>query len=738
MAEALGVASGVIAVVDMSAKVVNWCVRYAQDVSHAKEDKTRLVEEVTRLNLASVNARNLLDGPGGSKLKASHALLLATDKSRPQLQRIESQLAAGTGQGKGRLEALRWPFKSKDVQVAIRDIRQCTEAIYSALEIDQTLVFLLQLTMDLTNDNSASPPDLLDEQTRASDPTRVQRGCSTVQRLTQLAVPLFIFAATVCHFIDDRNRNSPRVQLRKVLDYGSKGHVSQLDRTYGPVLDSLIADVSEDGKEEIIKDFKMIVGSIVMLANPLSVSALSQLLEVDPEAVDNRLDTLHSVLSVPPRRKEPVRLLQLSFLDYPITKESEFRVDKRHAHQTLAKHCLRVMWGGLRENICGLSFPGMRRSTVDSSELEEHIPAQVQYACMYWVYHQMEGDPGLNDSEKVYDFLTTHFLHWLEAMSLLGRVKECLDSLRSLARWLENREDSSLLAFVADAVRFVQLNFSVIAEAPLQVYCCLAFAPSKSIARKIFENAIPKWRATATGSTRWCSQGHSQIVHSLVFSHDSKKIASGSETVRIWDTETGECKQVLQGHSDEVNSVVFSHDSKKIAAASKNMTVRIWDAKMGACERVLEGHDDYSHSLVVSHDSKKVASGSSDETVRIWDAETGECKQVLQGQDDEVDSVVFSHDSKKVVSSSSDKKIRIWDVETGRCKNGFSLDRYAGVLSFTPDERGIVTNRGTFALPDGSQASAEFATAWRCSKAAILTCIDDTWVVVVGKDQCGK
>ncbi|KAG8665275.1 uncharacterized protein FPOAC1_013254 [Fusarium poae] len=572
-------------------------------------------------------------------------------------------------------------------------------------------------------------------------------------RLTQLAVPLFIFAATVCHFIDDRNRNSPRVQLRKVLDYGSKGHVSQLDRTYGPVLDSLIADVSEDGKEEIIKDFKMIVGSIVMLANPLSVSALSQLLEVDPEVVDNRLDTLHSVLSVPPRRKEPVRLLQLSFLDYPITKESEFRVDKRHAHQTLAKHCLRVMWGGLRENICGLSFPGMRRSTVDSSELEEHIPAQVQYACMYWVYHQMEGDPGLNDSEKVYDFLTTHFLHWLEAMSLLGRVKECLDSLRSLARWLENREDSSLLAFVADAVRFVQLNFSVIAEAPLQVYCCLAFAPSKSIARKIFENAIPKWVSNLPKvEENWDSclltlEGHSDWVDSVVFSYDSKKvasgssditIASGSETVRIWDTETGECKQVLQGHSDEVNSVVFSHDSKKIAAASKNMTVRIWDAKMGACERVLEGHDDYSHSLVVSHDSKKVASGSSDETVRIWDAETGECKQVLQGQDDEVDSVVFSHDSKKVVSSSSDKKIRIWDVETGRCKNGFSLDRYAGVLSFTPDERGIVTNRGTFALPDGSQASAEFATAWRCSKAAILTCIDDTWVVVVGKDQCGK
>ncbi|KAL3584749.1 hypothetical protein FPOAC2_13458 [Fusarium poae] len=230
------------------------------------------------------------------------------------------------------------------------------------------------------------------------------------------------------------------------------------------------------------------------------------------------------------------------------------------------------MWGGLRENICGLSFPGMRRSTVDSSELEEHIPAQVQYACMYWVYHQMEGDPGLNDSEKVYDFLTTHFLHWLEAMSLLGRVKECLDSLRSLARWLENREDSSLLAFVADAVRFVQLNFSVIAEAPLQVYCCLAFAPSKSIARKIFENAIPKWVSNLPKvEENWDSclltlEGHSDWVDSVVFSYDSKKVASGSSdiTVRIWDAETGKCEKVLEGHISTVFSVAFSHDSKKI------------------------------------------------------------------------------------------------------------------------------------------------------------------------------
>jgi hypothetical protein len=151
MAEALGIASSVIAVVDLSAKVISWCVRYAQDVSHAKEDKKRLAEEVTRLHLASVNARHLLRGPHGSRLKTSHALYLAAVNSQSQLRRIESQLVEGSGQAKINFEALKWPFKSKDVQSVIQDLDRCTKAIYSALEVDQTLVLLSRFPTDLTN-----------------------------------------------------------------------------------------------------------------------------------------------------------------------------------------------------------------------------------------------------------------------------------------------------------------------------------------------------------------------------------------------------------------------------------------------------------------------------------------------------------------------------------------------------------------------------------------------------------
>jgi WD40 repeat protein len=253
---------------------------------------------------------------------------------------------------------------------------------------------------------------------------------------------------------------------------------------------------------------------------------------------------------------------------------------------------------------------------------------------------------------------------------------------------------------VADAIRFVQAYFSVIAEAPLQIYYCLAFTPRKSIIRRTFKNIIQKW------------------------------ISNLPKVEEHWDA----CILTLEGHSSTVSSVAFSHDSKKVASGSDDKTIRIWDAKTGECERVLEGHSDWVRSVVFSHDSKKVASGSNDETIRIWDAEIGECERVLEGHSHYVNSVVFSYDSKKVASGSNDKTIRIWDVETGECEDIIPLDGYIDVLSFVPDGCGIVTDCGVFALSGGSQSHAEPAILQQSSEAPILACTDGTWITAAGED----
>jgi hypothetical protein len=264
-------------------------------------------------------------------------------------------------------------------------------------------------------------------------------GEANLEKLTRAAVPLFIFAATICRFVNDSCLGSPDQLLQSVLHHTSNGHASKLDMTYSPVVKQQVVNRSGRERRNIIESFRLIVGTIITLASPLSVRALALLLDVHIDEVTTRLRMLHSVLEVPESLDSLVRLLHLSLRDYLIDPENketvEFWVDEKLVHQNLAKHCLRVMRGALRKNICSLSFPGMQRFAVGIRQLEERMPPELQYACMYWVHHQTKVDFEPNGINDVYDFLKTHFLHWLEALSLIGRISESigfLDELQSI------------------------------------------------------------------------------------------------------------------------------------------------------------------------------------------------------------------------------------------------------------------------------------------------------------------
>lgn len=50
----------------------------------------------------------------------------------------------------------------------------------------------------------------------------------------------------------------------------------------------------------------------------------------------------------------------------------------------------------------------------------------MQYACQYWVGHLKKGILSVHDVEQVYVFLRAHFLHWLEAKSLMDKESEAI------------------------------------------------------------------------------------------------------------------------------------------------------------------------------------------------------------------------------------------------------------------------------------------------------------------------
>jgi hypothetical protein len=271
-----------------------------------------------------------------------------------------------------------------------------------------------------------------------------------IQALVELAVPLFIYAATVCRYVGTKGSN-PMAYLDKVLKY-QKATFSQLDRIYLPVLDQLLTEQEDDDRETWLQEFRKVVGSIVVLESPLPIASLACLLRVPQEDIKCRLDSLHSVLSIPDSEDIPIRLLHLSFRDFLVDPQkqvkSSFWVDERSTHQMLASCCLELMSGssGLRQDICNLSAPGIMIHEIDEATIAASLSPDLQYACRYWVTHLEYSKQNIVDGDTTQLFLQKHLLHWLEAMSLMRELGSCvhlIDRLQMLTG-VRPRQDTYL------------------------------------------------------------------------------------------------------------------------------------------------------------------------------------------------------------------------------------------------------------------------------------------------------
>ncbi|KAF5128340.1 Vegetative incompatibility protein HET-E-1 [Metarhizium anisopliae] len=490
---------------------------------------------------------------------------------------------------------------------------------------------------------------------------------SDIQSLAKMAVPLFIFAATVCRFISDRRYGNPEKQLKKVLRHQTKSHGSALAETYLLVLNQQIAGLEKQEHDEMLQEFRDIVGPIVILATPLSASALAQILGLSVRTINDRLDLLHSVLSVPQSTGSPVRLLHLSFRDFLLDADKRddnlFWIDEKQTHADMAANCLHLL-KCLKKNICDVRNPGTPRSVISAEKISAYLPQAVQYACLYWVYHMEKANIYIADGAETHGFLIRHFLHWIEGLALIGRASDSLSLVATLQSRLQPKESTELSQLLDDASRFLRTYMAVIDSTPLQIYSSLLiFAPKNSKVRTIFKDNV-SW------------------------------ICLEPKVEDDWS----QCIQTLEGHGDSVESVAFSHDSTLVTSASHDKTVRIWRSDTGECTQTLKGHDGLVSSAAFSRDLSLVASASSDKTVRIWRSNTGECIQILKSHGDSVRSAAFSHDSTLVASASDDKLVRIWRRKTGECIYTINLGITLRRLSFDPNTSLLLTEVGAVTI----------------------------------------
>jgi hypothetical protein len=262
----------------------------------------------------------------------------------------------------------------------------------------------------------------------------------SIQSLVVQAVPLFIFAFTVSRYIAEAD---PIGRLDLMLQQHHNKSLSGLMGTYLPILNQLVACEVDGQRSSRIVEFQHIVGSIVLLDDPLSASALSCLLDTHPRDLTRILRPLHSVLSIPRAADgridltTPITLFHLSFRDFlvdpELKDENMFWIRANERHEALGRHCIRLLESGsLKEDVCGVVRPGTRRAEVTKKTVYAGLPEAVVYACRYWVQHIAASGERIADNDKVHRFLNKHLLHWIEALSWLGKASDVIHNLKTL------------------------------------------------------------------------------------------------------------------------------------------------------------------------------------------------------------------------------------------------------------------------------------------------------------------
>ncbi|KFG85253.1 hypothetical protein MANI_114843 [Metarhizium anisopliae] len=580
--------------------------------------------------------------------------------------------------------------------------------------------------------------------------------------------PLFIYAATVCRYVDNvMVSTNPVSRLKRWLN--TVKSASKLDQQFNHMYKKVL-DEAEDGldghEKQLLWDA---LRSILLLFTPLSSKCLEALLGKNDGDVDYLLPNLHAVLDI--QHGGPVKILHESFRDCLLDQEGIFRVDALETHMMLTRNCVDRMkrnskgpTHGLHRDMYGDGDYSTTTNDIGHA-INNFIPPDLEYACLNWVNHLQSFQQDLGqiiDKDRsaaflqempallkdVKTLLNEHFLHWIETLSLLGRLSDGISSIKQLQSILLSRYDaaSNFDAFLRDAERFALSYGFMIERFPLQTYgAALTFCPTDSqVNRRLGVERypdIPTLRGARIGWDHclYTLKGHGGSVNAVASSSSRKILASASSdrTVRLWDDVTGAHKRTLQGHRGYVLDIAFSPDGNTLASASSDCQVWVWGVHEGNHIRTLEGHGNWVNSVVFLSNSI-LASASSDWTINLWDIDHGICKAVFKSHSGSVNALAYSRNGKVLASGSSDRTVRIWNTaERTPIKKSLDHDGSVTAVSFAPDGRFLASASSDKAvrLWDPDKASQirllEFHGDWVNS----VTFINDGKLAIASSDR---
>jgi len=266
---------------------------------------------------------------------------------------------------------------------------------------------------------------------------------SNINILCKKAAGLFMYASTVVKFVALKN-HTPAEQLNRIISLPQNTTLegrSGIDLLYTQVLEQAIDDMDIDA-EEIYSHFRTTVGTVLLVLNPLSITALSDLLRVSN--VSATLHSLHSLLLVPENTEDPIQAFHKSFPDFLMDparcKDVRFFVEPAVHHTEVLLSCFNLMGERLKRNICNLDgYADLSEVTDLSASKKVHIGEALEYACRFWSKHLLMVPISSSHVEEVQkaieEFFTRHLLYWIEVLALTENLGVGVYAMNDIEQW---------------------------------------------------------------------------------------------------------------------------------------------------------------------------------------------------------------------------------------------------------------------------------------------------------------
>jgi WD40 repeat protein len=422
---------------------------------------------------------------------------------------------------------------------------------------------------------------------------------NVIPELTKRTCHLFIYATTVLRYVGNDDYYPP-ARLAELLCQSS----TAMDNPYA-VVDMVYLQVfmnatrtSGRDSDYLCRRLRKVVGTMIMVQEPLLLDVLAFLCELSPGELAVVLGRLSSVILV--ELGMPVQIFHQSFPDYATNpqrcEDERFLVVPEQHQSDLAIRCLDTLCKRLRQDICDIRDPSLFNAEVEDLEerLERYVSPELRYASVHWMFHVASSGTG---SDALFEglscFCAKHIFHWIEVLSLTNRILDADRGLRNVLLWctvsyspgslstlrylcpLQLHSDSfppnspSPAVLLNDTLRVLR-DFRIPLEAaPLQVYhSVLIFMPAcvlqehmsgsmQSIARMVND------RDTVSTSEITLEE---PLLHveSAAFSLSGKTLVTCSpydRTLRVWDVISGHViSQCAVRHDMSSNCVLSSLD----------------------------------------------------------------------------------------------------------------------------------------------------------------------------------